>query len=127
MPDPSSPPAGDASAADVPALAFANAEGAKAWANALPFGNVAQLHDAVTGQLRALATASFTARERATIAEVMRDQVAHLHTELARRYAGTTRHILLLDAQRRRNDRGLRQQPQRNKCNMGKHSRRMCC
>lgn len=88
MPDPSSPPAGDASAADVPALAFANAEGAKAWANALPFGNVAQLHDAVTGQLRALATASFTARERATIAEVMRDQVAHLHTELARRYAG---------------------------------------
>ena len=32
--------------------------------------------------------ADFAPRERATIAEVLRDQVAYLHTELARRYAG---------------------------------------
>jgi hypothetical protein len=32
--------------------------------------------------------AEFPPRERATLAEVMREQVAHLHTELARRYAG---------------------------------------
>ena len=40
------------------------------------------------GQLRALSAADFAPRERATIAEVLRDQVAYLHTELARRYAG---------------------------------------
>ena len=80
------PPAGVP--AERPPLAFASAEGAKAWANALPFGSVVQMHDAVLGQLRALAAADFSPRERATIAEVMRTQVAHLHTELARRYAG---------------------------------------
>jgi hypothetical protein len=73
---------------EIPALAFANAEGAKAWVNTLPFGSVAQMHDAVLGQLRALAAAQQSPRERATITEVMRLQVAHLHTELARRYAG---------------------------------------
>ena len=40
------------------------------------------------GQLRALSAADFAPRERATIAEVLRDQVAYLHKELARRYAG---------------------------------------
>lgn len=75
-------------AAEPPALAFADAEGAKAWTNTLPFASVAQLYAAVHGQLRALAAAQFTPRERATIAEVLREQVALLHTELARRYAG---------------------------------------
>jgi hypothetical protein len=82
------PPPGAAAPVAIPALAFANAEGAKAWANTLPFASVAQMHDAVLGQLRALAAADESPRERATIAEVMRLQVAHLHTELARRYAG---------------------------------------
>ena len=49
---------------------------------------VTPLYEAVRGQLRALSAADFSPRERATIAEVMREQVAHLHTELARRYAG---------------------------------------
>jgi hypothetical protein len=35
-----------------------------------------------------MSAATLAPRERATIAEVMRDQAAHLHTELARRYAG---------------------------------------
>jgi hypothetical protein len=71
-----------------PSLAFADAEGVKQWAKMLPLTNVPQVYDAVLGQLRAMSAAEFAPRERATIAEVMRDQVAHLHTELARRYAG---------------------------------------
>ncbi len=77
--------------ADAPSLAFADADGAKRWANGLPLTNVGQLYDAVLGQLRALSAANFAPRERATIAEVLRDQVAYLHTELARRYAGKAR------------------------------------
>ncbi len=72
----------------LPPLAFTDAESAKRWANALPLTNVAQLFDSVHGQLKALSAASFAPRERATIAEVLRELVAHLHTELARRYAG---------------------------------------
>ncbi len=71
-----------------PPLAFADAEGAKRWAKSLLITAVTPLYEAVRGQLRALSAANFTPRERATIAEVMREQVAHLHTELARRYAG---------------------------------------
>jgi hypothetical protein len=80
--------AAGSAAASPPPLAFADAEGAKRWANALPLTNIAQVFDAVHGQLRALSAADFAPRERATIAEVLRDQVAYLHKELARRYAG---------------------------------------
>jgi hypothetical protein len=77
------------SAADaIPTLAFADADGAKRWAKSLLITAVTPLYEAVRGQLRALSAADFSPRERATIAEVMREQVAHLHTELARRYAG---------------------------------------
>jgi len=76
------------SGAPVPALAFADAEGAAGWAKSLPYTNVTQVYDAVFGQIKAMSAAEFLPRERATIAEIMRDQVAHLHTELARRYAG---------------------------------------
>ena len=72
----------------LPPLAFTDADSAKRWANGLPLTNVAQLFESVHGQLKALSAASFAPRERATIAEVLRDLVAHLHTELARRYAG---------------------------------------
>ena len=41
-----------------------------------------------TGSCARCPPRDFAPRERATIAEVLRDQVAHLHTELARRYAG---------------------------------------
>jgi hypothetical protein len=89
-----SPPPAPAAAHDPaapgapPQLAFTDADSAKRWANALPLTNVAQVFDAVHGQLKALSAASFAPRERATIAEVLREQVAYLHTELARRYAG---------------------------------------
>ena len=72
----------------MPPLAFADADGAKRWAKSLLITGVTPLYEAIHGQLRALSAADFAPRERATIAEVMRDQVAHLHTELARRYAG---------------------------------------
>ena len=86
---PVSPPKAKVAAEqDIPALAFADAESAKRWAKSLMVTGVGPLYDAILGQLRALSAASFAARERATIAEVMRDQVAHLHTELARRFAG---------------------------------------
>ena len=58
------------------------------WAKTLPFLNVAQVYEQVIGQLNAVSGAEFSPRERATIAELMREQVMHLHTELARRYAG---------------------------------------
>jgi len=69
-------------------LAFADAEGAAKWADSLPFATVPQAFEGVVGQLRAVTGAAFSARERATIAEVLREPVRHLHTELARRYAG---------------------------------------
>src|SRR6266540_1671346 len=81
------PPAPERNAG-MPSLAFADAEGVAQWAKMLPLTNVAQVYDAVLGQLRAMSAAECAPRERATIAEVMRDQVAHLHTELARSYAG---------------------------------------
>jgi len=46
MTDPGASPL-PAAPVEIPALAFANAEGAKAWVNTLPFGSVAQMHDAV--------------------------------------------------------------------------------
>lgn len=73
---------------DRPLLAFSDPDSALRWAKTLPFLNVAQVYEQVIGQLRALSGAEFTPRERATIAELMREQVMHLHTELARRYAG---------------------------------------
>jgi len=73
---------------DVRALVFGDAESAKRWAHGLPLTNVALVCETVRGQLKALAAASFPPRERATIAEVLRDLIAYLHTELARRYAG---------------------------------------
>ena len=73
---------------DLRRLAFADAESAKRWTHALPLTNVALVCETVQGQLKALAAADFAARERATIAEVLRDLIAYLHTELARRYAG---------------------------------------
>ena len=81
--EPLSPTDGDARA-----LVFADTESAKQWAHALPLTNVALVCETVRGQLKALLAAAFAPRERATIAEVLRDLIAYLHTELARRYAG---------------------------------------
>ena len=73
---------------DTPPLAFADVDGAKRWAKSLPLLSVGQAYETFRGQLQALAAASFAPRERATIVEVMREPALHLHTELARRYAG---------------------------------------
>ena len=70
------------------ALAFTDTESAKHWARTLPLTNISFVCETVQGQLKALSSAAFPARERATIAEVLRDLIAYLHTELARRYAG---------------------------------------
>jgi len=93
MTEPTAPPAvtGEpvpAMAPDVRALVFTDAESAKQWAHGLPLTNVALVCETVQGQLRALSAAVLPPRERARIAEVLRDLIAHLHTELARRYAG---------------------------------------
>ena len=88
IPDAAVAGAAAAQDADLRALVFADAESAKKWANSLPLTNVALACETVQGQLKVLSAAAFPARERATIAEVLRDLIAHLHTELARRYAG---------------------------------------
>ena len=70
------------------ALAFADADGCARWLRALPLSNIPKHYDAIRGQLKRMTEADFTPRERARIAEVFREPVAYLHTELARRYAG---------------------------------------
>jgi hypothetical protein len=71
-----------------PSLAFADTDGAAKYLKSLVLLPVPQAYQALMGQMRALAGAEFSPRERGTIAELARDQAAHLHTELARRYAG---------------------------------------
>src|SRR4051812_7327873 len=71
-----------------PVPQFSDADGATRWVKGLPITNVPQIYAAVMEQLRALTAATLLPRERARIAEVLRDSVGHLHTELARRYAG---------------------------------------
>jgi hypothetical protein len=71
-----------------PALAWKDSATTAQWMKELPLSRVAQAHSLLLGQMSALAVATLPARERATIAELARDPVAHLHTELARRYAG---------------------------------------
>jgi hypothetical protein len=69
-------------------LAFADADGCAAWLRALPLTNIPRHYEAIVGQLKQLSEAETSPRERARIAEVMREPVMFLHTELARRYAG---------------------------------------
>ena len=88
MSEPTSPGLRGALEDDVRALAFGDVEEAKRWVRGLPLANVPLVCETVQEQLKSLAAATFPPRERATIAEVLRDLIAHLHTELARRYAG---------------------------------------
>jgi len=71
-----------------PRLAFAESESAAKWAKTLLLMPVGTAYKALVGQLQALAGADLPPRERAKIAETLRVPVSHLHTELARRYAG---------------------------------------
>src|SRR5512147_170835 len=77
-----------ASSAPAAPLLFVDAEGAARWVKSLSITDVKGVYDDVLAQLRALAAATLPPRERARIAEVLRHEVAYLHTELARRYAG---------------------------------------
>jgi len=74
--------------AGMASLAFADADGCAAWLRALPLTNIPRHYEAIVGQLRRLSETEMPPRERARIAEVMREPVMFLHTELARRYAG---------------------------------------
>ncbi len=80
----------DAAAPAVPRAPplFVDAEGAARWVKALPVTDVRAACDDVLDQFGALAAIDLQPRERARVAEVLRHQVAFLHTELARRYAG---------------------------------------
>ncbi|MEP7208199.1 MAG: hypothetical protein ABI920_14775 [Casimicrobiaceae bacterium] len=80
------PPA--AAGASDDAIAFIDAESAGQWLKTLPLTNVNELGAALLKALRAMTAIDYPPRERARIAELIRDQVAYLHTELARRYAG---------------------------------------
>ena len=71
-----------------PRLLFSDADSAGKWAKTLSFMPIGQAQPAMVGQLHALAATDLHARERAKIVEILREQVGHLHTELARRYAG---------------------------------------
>ena len=71
-----------------PRLLFTDGDSASKWAKTLSFMPISQAQHAMVVQLQALAAADLSARERARIAEILREQVGHLHTELARRYAG---------------------------------------
>jgi hypothetical protein len=78
----------EASQEALPELAFRDAAAATRWMNALPLSNVGTAYEALLGQLHALTHSDIGPRDRATIAELAREPVAHLHGELARRYAG---------------------------------------
>ena len=69
-------------------LAFADADGCATWLHNLPVTNIPRYYEEILDQLRRVGEAEFAPRERGRIAELMREPVSFLHTELARRYAG---------------------------------------
>jgi hypothetical protein len=68
--------------------AFSDADGCAAWLKAVPLTNIPRYYEAILSQLKRLAEVQFSPRERARVAEIMREPVMFLHAELARRYAG---------------------------------------
>lgn len=80
--------AAESAAASPPQLAFTDAASATRWVRSLPLSNVGQAYQELLGQLTALTASEIGPRDRATIAELIREPVAHLHDEVARRYAG---------------------------------------
>jgi hypothetical protein len=87
-PEPDAPLVVPPPVAAPPRAAFTDGDGASRWVKTLPMLQVGPAHEALTGQLALLGEAQMPARERAKIAEIFREPVSHLHTELARRYAG---------------------------------------
>jgi len=70
------------------ASAFVDADGCSAWLRAIPLTNIPRYYETILVQLKRLAEVDLAPRERARIAEIVREPVMFLHTELARRYAG---------------------------------------
>lgn len=87
-PDPDEPDVPEEASPELPELAFTDAPSATRWVKSLPLSNIGQTYQELLGQLHALTASHIGPRDRATIAELIREPVAHLHTELARRYAG---------------------------------------
>ena len=71
------------------ASAFADADGCTAWLRAIPLSNIPRYYETILVQLKRLAEVDLAPRERARIAEIVREPVMFLHTELARRYRDT--------------------------------------
>jgi len=69
-------------------VAFTDADGCSRWLRGLHASNIPAHYNAILGQLLRMSETECAPRERARIAEVLREPVAFLHTELARRYAG---------------------------------------
>ncbi len=67
--------------------ALRDADEAARWVRSLPT-DASALHAELDAQFAALTASTLPPRERARIAEILREPVMHLHTELARRYAG---------------------------------------
>ena len=101
-PEPAGAPAvpeAESVAPETPELAFSDSASTTRWVKALPLSNIGQAYDALIGQLRALTASTIAPRERATIAELLRDPVAYLHGELTRRYAGKPQPLEELEAE----------------------------
>lgn len=70
-----------------PLLEFTDSGTCKRWVGQLPLSNVQHVQHAITGQLEALATLPIPAHERLKILEVLKQPVAFVQAEAAKRYA----------------------------------------
>ena len=73
-----------------PALSpqFSDAITCKQWLKTLPLTNVPLAHAALTAQMELLNRATFAALERLKISELLRDPIAFVQMEMARKYLG---------------------------------------
>lgn len=67
---------------------FSDANACKQWLNALPLTNVPLVHATLTAQLELLNRTTIAPLERLKISELLRNQVAFVQMEMARKYLG---------------------------------------
>jgi len=72
----------------IPVPHFSDANACKQWLKDLPLTNVPLVHATLTAQLELLNRTSIAPRERLKISELLRDPVAFVQAELARKYLG---------------------------------------
>ncbi len=70
------------------ALQFNDSAACTRWIESLPLTNIPQVHQLVSAQLSALGDAPFSPLERLKILEAMKDTIAFVQDEIAKRYAG---------------------------------------